>query len=1101
MEIERSHLQAYEYLCHLSEAKQWLETCLEIEIEEIDFEGFSLQNGILLAKLAKIFHPTSVKKIYFGEKLTYKHSDNIHFFLEACKAIGLPQVFLFELTDLYSRKNIPKVIYCIHALSHLLYKKGLTTNIQDLVGYLDFTDDQLQLTKKELDINGYHFPAFLNVSYDLSRAMEGTASLRIKKKSKLESYSFDTILIEDSRDLNNNDNKEEEIPFEWERYEPFIVMAQSYVRGIQQRKRKKELDNQLKQYQTSIKALQAIGRGCLTRLYTMEPIYQIRTIRECIDIQLVQQIQAVARKVLIHLMTENGISCMQSFLPLLEDSDKDFAEELELEELRKSSIKKIRDIGQTENQLNELDIKIALLVRNRISLEEVLRITRMNGILGSNSGNSNNLSDLEVKENKVIPLKKLDKENRKRLEGYQQLFYLLQTQPIYLGKLLTLINQNILTNEYKKFFETVVLTLFGFAQNKREEFMLLNLFKTAIHIELDSINRIEDFLRGNPVFIKLAVHYNRGVKERKYLRDLLQPIIQQILQDPNIDLQTNPLLIYRALIKQEELRTGEKSLRPYDVTAEIALNDSETRSVLIQHLQQLRSITDQFIERIYSSLDQMPYGIRYIAKELKASLLKKFPNERENVIIKIVGHLVYYRYINPAIVAPESFDVIEVEISPHHRRCLAEVAKMLNQVSMGKLFNEDNIFLQPLNTYVAYTSEKFAKYIYSVTEVVEPEIQFEIDEFLDLTFTKRPVIYISPNEIYSLHKMLINNLDWLTNGDKDQLKIILKEIGDPPTISADQVLAHSKEISLHLSNRFPSINESDCELKHLFVETKRLMTYVLRVQSGSSLLEVLQKPVSQNEETRFKDLLQKERKESNENDNNSSSSQKLIDVTSMSFAQLKQIAFNNALKLEAEGMLKREDNYQVMIHSIAADIRSKSKRRISRKEELKRIYQTINNLKIKERYLIDQHSIYQDYLDSCMNMHSSKKNKKTKAIPFTKQYFHLKEISKSGSVPKFGSFKYTADRLYQKGILISIKDYLPRQFDKIDFIISSDQVGQFKVAAYYMGRKLPGEDTIISLESLLQAQFDNQLVIDLLDEEVKVNVNLLLHFINKKFYI
>jgi Ras GTPase-activating-like protein IQGAP2/3 len=27
-----------------------------------------------------------------------------------------PQGFIFELTDLYEKKNLPKVIYCIHAL-------------------------------------------------------------------------------------------------------------------------------------------------------------------------------------------------------------------------------------------------------------------------------------------------------------------------------------------------------------------------------------------------------------------------------------------------------------------------------------------------------------------------------------------------------------------------------------------------------------------------------------------------------------------------------------------------------------------------------------------------------------------------------------------------------------------------------------------------------------------------------------------------------------------------------------------------------------------------------------------------------------------------
>lgn len=39
-------------------------------------------------------------------------------FVCACVRIAdvPPQTFIFELTDLYDKKNMPKVIYCIHVL-------------------------------------------------------------------------------------------------------------------------------------------------------------------------------------------------------------------------------------------------------------------------------------------------------------------------------------------------------------------------------------------------------------------------------------------------------------------------------------------------------------------------------------------------------------------------------------------------------------------------------------------------------------------------------------------------------------------------------------------------------------------------------------------------------------------------------------------------------------------------------------------------------------------------------------------------------------------------------------------------------------------------
>lgn len=89
------------------------------------------------------------------------------------------------MTDLYSRKNIPKVIYCIHALSHLLSRKGLAPNIKNLVGYLDFSEHQLNLTQAELDKSGIALPCFVNVGSDLSRILkEEVASIRITKRSK-----------------------------------------------------------------------------------------------------------------------------------------------------------------------------------------------------------------------------------------------------------------------------------------------------------------------------------------------------------------------------------------------------------------------------------------------------------------------------------------------------------------------------------------------------------------------------------------------------------------------------------------------------------------------------------------------------------------------------------------------------------------------------------------------------------------------------------------------------------------------------------------------------------------------------------------------------
>jgi len=63
------------------------------------------------------------------------------------------------------------------------------------------------------------------------------------------------------------------------------------------------------------------------------------------------------------------------------------------------------------------------------------------------------------------------------VQNYQHLFYLLQTEPKYLASLIYQLKTN---DRVQKFMETVVLTLFGYAQNDRDEYLLLSLFRVSL---------------------------------------------------------------------------------------------------------------------------------------------------------------------------------------------------------------------------------------------------------------------------------------------------------------------------------------------------------------------------------------------------------------------------------------------------------------------------------------------------------------------------------------------------------------------------------------------------------------------------------------------
>lgn len=63
------------------------------------------------------------------------------------------------------------------------------------------------------------------------------------------------------------------------------------------------------------------------------------------------------------------LAVIRKFVHLLDQSDLDFQEELEVARLRGEVVTKIRGNQQLEKDLNLMDIKIGLLVKNRITLE------------------------------------------------------------------------------------------------------------------------------------------------------------------------------------------------------------------------------------------------------------------------------------------------------------------------------------------------------------------------------------------------------------------------------------------------------------------------------------------------------------------------------------------------------------------------------------------------------------------------------------------------------------------------------------------------------------------------------------------------------------
>jgi Ras GTPase-activating-like protein IQGAP2/3 len=265
-------------------------------------------------------------------------------------------------------------------------------------------------------------------------------------------------------------------------------------------------------------------------------------------------------------------------------------------------------------------------------------------------------------------------------------------------------------------------------------------------------------------------------------------------------------------------------------------------------------------------------------------------------------------------------------------------------------------------------------------------------------------------------------------------------------------------------------------------------------------MEIMVKPITMEDVDRWEDLVREELSAGSRKRSAYSEANTIIDIASMSYAELKRTALENILRLEQAGRLTRHNHYQDLLNAIAVDIRTKHRRRIQRQRELEGVRLTLARLNDQALYLEQQLKTYNDYIEQAMVTLQNKKGKKRFLMPFTKQWDHERELQRSGRVPKFGSFKYSAQELAHRGILVSWRGYSERQWAQLDLTIWSNEVGVFSLEGSNGSIAIPGASAQVPLDDLLQAQFNNTQFLEFFSGVLRVNVNLFVHLIMRKFY-
>lgn len=196
--------------------------------------------------------------------------------------------------------------------------------------------------------------------------------------------------------------------------------------------------------------------------------------------------------------------------------------------------------------------------------------------------------------------------------------------------------------------------------------------------QFETTTEFASLLRANTPVSRMMTTYTRRGPGQSYLKSVLSDKINNLLEDKELNLQINPLKVhvlihmvpqftyitqqvYEELVEKMENESpdGLPEDFPKSVTAEIAAANPTIQAIIEPRLNKLMEIADSFLTTIIQSLDQVPYGIRWICKQIRSLTKRKYPDATEHAISSLIGGFFFLRFLNPAIVTPQAYMLVD----------------------------------------------------------------------------------------------------------------------------------------------------------------------------------------------------------------------------------------------------------------------------------------------------------------------------------------------------------------------------------------------------------------------------------------------------------
>lgn len=532
--------------------------------------------------------------------------------------------------------------------------------------------------------------------------------------------------------------------------------------------------------------------------------------------------------------------------------------------------------------------------------------------------------------------------------------------------------------EIDSLLQTVMFTIYGNQYESREEHLLLTMFQSVLTYQFDNTPDYSSLLRANTPVSRMMTTYTRRGPGQSYLKVVLQDKINSLIELKDVDLEINPLKVYGRMIEEMEASPGAvPTSLPKGVTAEQAAENKQVQAIIEPRLVMLMEIATTFLETIIAGLDETPYGIRWICKQIRSLSKRKYPDAQDQTICTLIGGFFFLRFINPAIVTPRSYMLIDGTPADHPRRTLTLVAKMLQNLANKPSYAKEP-YMAKLQPFIHQNKERVNKFMLDLCEVQDFYESLEMDNYVALS-KKDLELSITLNEVYATHSLLEKHSAALAKDDNSHLSVILQELGPAP---AQLPRKENRTINLPLFSKWElAIDDLTAALditqeEVYFMEAKATFVQIMRSLPQNS--SVSRRPLR-------------------------------LDRVAEAAATLKNDAvmvrkgirsMELLSQLQESGIIDKSDYFGLLRDEVEQELVHLGSLREKVTDETKKLEEVYRTIRDHNSYLVGQLETYKSYLHNVRSQAEGKTRKQQKQMVLGPYKFTHQQLEKEGVIQK-----------------------------------------------------------------------------------------------------